>query len=254
MVERGFGLFDDAPDVRGGHALDELLGASVSGDPHIDRTHLIADEVMLDQAGTGSCVRHAVARMVQMQARANTDPAYALPSPRYLTAVTMALLGPVWTWDGTTFGAVLEAANYSGICRESDCPWSPEDDGQLYLDQAQIALDHRDVRSHRLASEGYARIADLEAAWIAGAGIGVGTDVDQPFMDWDSDATWTQTGPRLGGHAQAVVARAPGKWLLAGSYGPHWALNGMIWVSDEQIADPKRTRSIWIVDSVPRWR
>ncbi len=250
---RGTGLLDDAPHVRGSHALAELLGAAVSGDANIDRTPLLAGETMLDQGQTGSCVRHAVARAIQIHARVHLDPSYALPSPRYLTAVTRALLGPAWTWDGTTVGAVLEAADYSGICRETDCPWSSDEDGQLYLDHAQIALDHRQVRGHRLAAGGDARIADLEAAWIAGAGIVVGTDVDARFGAWDSDAVWTQTGPREGGHAQAVIARRPGAWLLAGSYGPHWAAGGMIWVSDDQIRS-ERTRSIWVIDTVPRWR
>lgn len=250
---RGTGLLDDAPDVRGSHALAELLGAAVSGDACIDRTPLLAGETMLDQGATGSCVRHAVARAIQIHARVHLDPSYALPSARYLTAVTRALLGPVWTWDGTTVGAVLEAADYSGICRETDCPWSPDEDGQLYLDQAQIALDHRKVRGHRIAADGERRIADLEAAWIVGAGIVVGTDVDARFGAWDSDATWTQTGPREGGHAQAVIARRPGAWLLAGSYGPHWSAGGMIWVSDDQIRS-ERTRSCWVLDTVPRWR
>ena len=44
---RGTGLLDDAPHVRGSHALDELLGASVSGDACIDRTPLLAGETML---------------------------------------------------------------------------------------------------------------------------------------------------------------------------------------------------------------
>lgn len=250
---RFFGLLDDAADVHGSHSLEELLGAAVRGDPNIDRRPLLEGETMLNQENTGSCVRHAVARAIQTHARAAGAYAFELPSPRHLTAITMALLGPAWSWDGTTIGAVLEAANVTGFCRESDCPWSPADDGLIYLDQGQIALDQRDVRSHRLASEHDLRISDLEAAWIQGKGIIIGTDVDEPFMWWQGDATWTQTGPRKGSHAQAVVARRPGAWLLAGSYGPNWAHNGMIWVSDEQIASPERTRSIWVLDSVPRY-
>lgn len=250
---RFFGLVDDSPSVHGSHSLEELLGSPVRGDACIDRRPLLEGEAMLDQGQTGSCVRHSVARAIQVHARAAGDTSFSLPSPRHLTAITMALLGSAWSWDGTTIGAVLEAANVTGFCREVDCPWSPADDGVLYLDQAQIALDQRDVRSHRLASEGDIRIADLEAAWIRGEGIIVGTDVDEPFLWWQGDATWTQTGPRKGSHAQAVIARRPGAWLLAGSYGPDWANNGMIWVSDEQIASPERTRSIWVLDSVPRY-
>lgn len=51
---RGLGLLDDAPDVLGTDSLEELLGASVSGDPCIDRTPLLQGEVMLDQGQTGS--------------------------------------------------------------------------------------------------------------------------------------------------------------------------------------------------------
>lgn len=49
---RGLGLLDDAPSVRGSHSLEELLGASVSGDACIDRTHLLQGETMLDQGQT----------------------------------------------------------------------------------------------------------------------------------------------------------------------------------------------------------
>lgn len=85
---RGTGLLDDAPSVRGSHSLEELLGASVRGDPCIDRTPMLAGEALLDQGQTGSCVRHAVARAIQIHARVHLDASYALPSPRYLTAVT----------------------------------------------------------------------------------------------------------------------------------------------------------------------
>ncbi len=250
---RGCGLVDDAPEVRGSHELDELCGAA-AGDPNIDRSLLLVDQVMLDQGGTGSCVRHAVARAIQIHARANFDPGYELPSPRYLTAITMALLGTAWNPEGTTIGAVVEAANGSGFCRESQCPWDPAHDGEIYLDEAQVALDQRELRAHRLASEWQERIWDLERAWVAGVGIVIGTDVDESFLRWTGAGTWTMTGPRKGGHAQAVVARKPGAWLLAGSYGPGWAFKGMIYVADEQIASPALTRSIWVVDTVPKWK
>jgi hypothetical protein len=247
---RGLGCVHDELGVHGSHAFDELCGAADYPD-EIDRTDLLRGTEILDQSNTNSCTRHGLARAIQLHARATFDPDYELPSARHMTATTRALLGDQWSWDGCSPGAVVEAIQGAGYCRESECPWMPESDGEIFLHEAQLALDQRDLRAHRLVSAD--PVADIKRAFASGAGVGIGTDVDQRFCDWEGAGVWTQTGPRVGAHFQAVVGYRPGAFLLVGSYGHAWAWLGLIWISEDQIADSARTRSIWVVDTVPKW-
>ena len=251
VAGRGLGCVHDELGVHGSHSYAEICGVGSDYPDSVDWSHLLRDTQILDQGSSNSCVRHGLARAVQLHARATFDVAYELPSPRHMTATTRALLGDQWSWDGCSAGAVVEAIQGAGYCRESQCPWLPESDGQIFLHEAQLALDQRELRAHRLVSSD--PVADIKRAVAAGAGVGIGTDVDQRFLDWQGSGVWTQTGPRVGAHFQAVIGYRPGAFLLVGSYGHAWAWLGCVWVSEAQVADASKTRSIWVIDTIPKW-
>lgn len=252
MTMRGFGCVHDHPDVRGSHRYDELCGGVRTVPSSLDLTGLL-DGHIADQGGTASCVRHAVARAIQLHARQHGHPDYALPSARHLTYLTMVLLGKAWSWDGTTIEAVATAANGAGLCKESLCPWLEKKDGVVPLDALQNGLDAVGLRTHRLLSDYDARVLDIKNAIAAGCGVVTGTDVDQAFMDLVDSRVWVQTGTRLGAHAQAALDYDEEALRFVGSYGPGFGENGLVRIGWDHIADPLATRSVWIIDVVPNW-
>jgi hypothetical protein len=252
------GLIHDAPAVRGSHTLFEIMGSAAAVaayPPTADLRNLLQGEPILHQGNTGSCARHATARAIQVHARAQFDVAYPLPSARLLTYQTMTLLGPAWTPDGTTIGAVIEAAQTDGITPEGNCPWNPDwdaDPKHIYFDQLQDGLEHRQLRAHRVMSSGDTRMDELCAAIAAGKGVVLGMDVDSTIFA-HGEGVWAMTGGRIGGHAMAAVGYdEPGNILVCNSWGWQWGLGGFGYIARQHVADAGLTRSAWITDTVPK--
>jgi hypothetical protein len=251
-IEASCGCVIDAKTVTGSHTFEQICGAWEPLET-VDLRNLLDGEPVLDQGSTESCVRHALARAIQLSARARGLKKFELPSPRHITSLTAALLNRALPLGGVTLGAAIEAVQLGGFCRESQCPWDAARDGETYLEDLQDGLDQREIRAHRIYSEYSDRGYQVNQAIDQGCGVIIGTSVDQPFMDYCGDSVWYQGTRILGYHAMPLVAYTPDYYVALNSYGAHWGDNGYVKISRSQVVDPIRTGSVWCVDFAPEY-
>lgn len=259
-MQRRYGHIPDLLGTTGSNALEDLCSAAFPPPESLDLRPLLVNEPILDQARTESCVRMAVARAIQVCARARGLKTFELPSPRHLTAITAALLRKPLPLGAITISACLEAiqgyaadANSgSGFCRISACPWQPQNDGVVYLEELQDGLDQREIRSHRVEEEWRDRIEVIHRLVDQGCGVIIGTLVDATFDDLGpGHQPWKQSQPILGGHAMAVVGYEPDAVLVCNSYSASWGDAGYGWLANSQVQNPVLTPSLWAVDFSP---
>ena len=256
-MERKHGFFECPPDASGTADLEEMLGSVRWDGDEYDVSSLFDKERVMDQGATGSCVRHALARAIQCCARARFARNYELPSARHMTHLVKTLLGSAWNWDGTTLAAAVEAVQDAGIIKESECPWSPEQDGMVDYDDLQKGLEcaiaGRQVRSHRCIETGQARKLAFLNSLRSGCGIAVGISVDKSFSWVRDDSIWQMTGPREGGHAMALVGVYGDRGVCLNSYGEGHGQEGFVSIAIDHLLDPQTCPSAWIVDIAPEW-
>lgn len=195
-----------------------------------------------DQGGVGSCVCNAACDGFEL-----LDDK---PEPEQLSRLDLYMkcrlqLGEECLDEGTYPRTALRMFSKLGVCRESIWPY---DVSKVFVRPPIAALqdgyDHRISGYYRIITKGLARGADVRTAIDHGHPVIFGTDVGQPFCDYDGtreDLFWEYPAHPVGGHSMLIVGyrqRSDGRfgYLVRNSWGEDWgsrAIPGHAWVSEE---------------------
>jgi len=249
-IIRRYGCHDDpshalgnAPNLSGNATLAFGLGGAVDWRPKL------SDIPISDQWTTQSCVGHAMAIAIALRIRASG--AWA-PLPSALDIYDMAL-GDVRVDAGTTLFAAADAVSRLGWLTEVERPW----------DASKVATQ-KDRATWRLAHKAWLRrgmkhrrvVIDvrraIENALNAGFGVVIGSDVGPEFEDLRPGEVYAGEPIRKGGHALAVVGYNANGVIIRNSWGSSWCDGGYGMLTWDFIESAK-TRSIWVIDSMPQF-
>lgn len=257
FAEMGFrrafcgGWQDDPEDAIGNDAflLDKFGAASLS---QIDWRHKLNDIPIADQTPTQSCVGHSMSIAIALCMRAKGTWA---PQPSALHIYDMAR-GHDRIDAGTTLFSAVDSVARFGWLSEAELPWNPElvsapNDG----DRTPWGLAHK---AWRRAGMKHHRVlvnvrTSIENALSQGLGVVIGCDVGPEFEDLGPLEIYAGEPVRLGGHAMALVGFDSDCVTVRNSWGEYWCHQGHGRIAWDFI-ESQKTRSIWVVDSMPQLR
>lgn len=251
---RGVGCLEDPRDDRDAPLSTAGMMFAQTAPPSASVQRFMAP--IPNQLSSSSCVGQAVrqayhiAEYAERTARGISDPAPAVTSAlgHYFNA--RAQYGREDVDSGTWLRAAMKGLTYFGALREADWPFAMDTINRRPPWRAyKAAFKTRGPhRYYRIFAEGDQRLEEIRRCIAAERGaVVLGTQVAKSFLD-DNGPTVVDR-PRadeelVGGHAMAVVAYQPGRFLLANSWGDNYRLHGCVWVTEEYIAW-ERTHDIW---------
>lgn len=251
---RGVGCLDDPRDDRDAPLSSAGLIFQQTSPPSASVQRFMASipNQLSSQSCVGQALRQAyyIAEYAERALRAvydlAPDPTAALG--HYFNA--RAQHGTEDVDGGTWLRAGMKALTYFGPLREKDWPFVLDNVNRRPPWRAyKAAFKGRGPhRYYRIAAEGDQRLEEIRRCIAAERGaVVLGTQVAKSFLDDNGPQIVDRPGPEdelVGGHAMAVVAYEPGRFLLANSWGQNYRLHGCVWVTEDYIAW-ERTRDIW---------
>lgn len=182
-----------------------------------------------DQLDTGTCTGNAASAVIKCQTNGRICP----------SRMSLWMSG-VWNdeWeetipgclgDGTSLKAVLDYAKKYGFCTEAEWPFNGyyKEDGYAFLKKS-LKIDSY----YNLGKD-----HDLWKKWICNFGpIYMAVQIDSSYVNPNPNGTLNKYNPNdvYGGHAIFCAGyKEDGKWILPGSWGKSYGLNGIVYPDDE---------------------
>lgn len=250
-MTRGLGWRPDAHDPRDLSARLRLL--TDEPPPSASLRRLLGEP--LDQGSLGSCVAHAVAKLLFASHRKQGVPDPPLASRLAVYYLARAAEGNERLDAGCTLRAAFRALNALGFCPESAWPYTLE----RFAEQPpvlafQLAHDQRKPTDYyRLFEEGAARLDAVRRMVAAGLPVAFGTLVSPAFVADDfAGSIWDppSLGAVAGGHAMVVGGYDEDGFDVLNSWGPEWGRAGWCRLSPTYLAWGE-TRDLWVARHAP---
>lgn len=251
---RACGFLDDPADVVSAELQSHHVRALV-GEPAVLPGYwdFVAQvQGIPDQGRTSSCVAQAFSTSFETRSHIIGAP---IERPSVLAGYTggrlVAAPKSVLVDGGSNPLAVLEAYRKYGLVAESRFPFSEDRvNAPLPLDVFQHGADAT-LGGHYRIGAGAGAGLELRRALFAGYIPVFAMSVDQRFFDLEGGRVYMPSGgPKLGRHMQAIVGYAPGKFLIAGSWGRGWAEDGFAWI-DERFIESSECSSFIVPTIIP---
>jgi hypothetical protein len=241
-----FGCLPDPPDTRDRSV--ELLGLATT--PPSDATVQRLMAPIANQLNTSSCVGQALrqAYNVAEYAKTGSPPKPTSALGHYFDG--RAQHGTEKVDAGTWVRAAMTGLKYFGALREHDWPFdaarvNDRPPWRAYKAAYKTKGPHA---YYRIDGFGDERLDAIRRCIASEKGaVVLGTKVTEAFTENDGPDTedTPKAGQKIaGGHAMAVIAYEPGRFLLANSWGTAYRLNGCIWVTEDYVAW-SGTHDIW---------
>lgn len=227
-----------------------LLGSRIHQRPTaITHRHLV-DQVQ-DQGDTGSCVGQAIASSIYLHGRFRGYP-IDRPSAKgiYDIARLMKHPGDPVQDAGSSPGMAMLGIETYGIVAQYRWPLTNDNVNILPPLDVFIAGSSAKVTGWYRIPNGRSRVDDVESALEDGHFPVFGMPVDDAYMMWKSDDTWTgMVGDSRGGHMQCVIGYRPDALLVLNSWGESWGVGGCVWISKSVFTSA--TMDAYIITSAP---
>ena len=243
---RGLGCHPDPPDTRDRSV--ELLGLATTPPSSASVQRLMAP--IGNQFNLRDCVGESIRQAfhVAEYATTGTKPVATSALGHYFNG--RAQHGTEQVDAGTWIRAGMTGLKYFGALREPDWPFdtSRVNDRPPWRAYKAAFKTKGPHGYYRIDGFGDERLDAIRRCIASEKGaVALGTKVTEAFTN--DDGPDTEETPRpgekiAGGHAMAVVAYEPGRFLLANSWGVGYRLNGCIWVTEDYVAWAG-THDIW---------
>jgi hypothetical protein len=242
---------EDVEDDDQRRRIGMLIGAAPTHLPErVDYSALLA--TVPDQGNTSSCVGQAFATSVYLRARIAGTP-IARPSAKAIYDIARLLDAPRSLLEdrGARPRAAIAGMMTFGIVSDERWPLTELNVNALpSFDVIHSAIDARVSGYYRIAS-GAGCAATLRQALAKGFCPAFAMEVDESYEGISSSEVYTgPTGPLLGGHMQTIVGYAPGRFVIAGSWGPSFARGGFACI-DESFFERGLATDILVPTVVP---
>lgn len=249
---RSFGHIPDLEsdvegDLRDRH-VGGLIGASVSALPaSIDYSAFLP--AIPDQGSSSSCVGQAFATAIYLRAKLAGHPIDRPSAKAIYDCARLVDTRDVLVDDGSRPRAAIDGLQEFGIV--GDARWPLTDTN--VNDRPPL-----DVFQHGLGAllSAYYRIGGGDVATLVRSALAKGfipvfaMDVDAAYLSYAGGTYRGLTGPRVGGHMQAIVGYDADTCLVANSWGAGWGVGGFSRIAADFL-NTLAVRDVIVLTTVP---